>query len=227
MLSGLYVLTDSQHYAHNAWLDRIEKIILGGASVIQLREKLLDDSELVSYASDILDLCIFYNVPFIVNDRVELAKKIQADGVHLGREDLSISQARDYLGKHYLIGQSCYASMQHAIKAEKKGVDYVAFGSVFTSKTKPNATRCNLSTLKLAKRLLKIPICAIGGINLKNTQSIIQMDVDLIAVTEAVFNADNPRQAANQITQKYIIAKLTRNKYSQTRTDHGIDARLI
>ncbi len=207
MLNGLYVLTDNQFYAHHEWLARIEKIILAGATLIQLREKLLSEEQLLPYALQIRDICRHYGVIFIINDHITLAKKAHADGVHIGRDDQSLRDTRHYLGNDYLIGVSCYRNLYRAIKAQTMGADYVAFGSVFSSHTKVNARRCPLSVIYQSKQCLTIPVCAIGGIDHKNVRHVIKAGADMIATSHAVFNADSPGQAANNINQQVIMSR--------------------
>lgn len=205
MLQGLYILTDSQFIPHSQWPNRIEEIILGGANVIQLRDKLLSDDELLTYASTIAEICRYYNIPLMINDRVSLAKKVNADGVHIGKSDQPIQAARKYLGNKYIIGVSCYRNLHTAVRAQNTGADYAAFGSIFTSLTKPHASRCSLSTLRTAKKILQIPVCAIGGIQQNNIQSVIATGVDMVAIGHAIFNARHPQQAATNMARAYIM----------------------
>lgn len=205
LLAGLYVLTDSSIYDYASWPERIEKIIFGGASMVQLRDKHLSDEELSPIACEIQEVCNYHHIPLLLNDRVALAKKLAVDGVHLGKHDDNLRHAREYLGQHRLIGSSCYRSIPAAIQASKLGADYVAFGRMFPSRTKPDALRCNLSILRKAKKICALPICAIGGIDRNNVQHIISAGADMVAVTDSVFNAPYPQQAANTITQTYIM----------------------
>lgn len=206
MLSGLYVLTDSTVHGYTDWPERIEQIIHGGACVIQLRDKVLSDDELIPIACAIQEVCNDHDTLLIMNDRVELARKLGFNGVHIGKHDSHLTQAREYLGNDVLIGASCYGSILQAIQAGKTGADYVAFGCMYPSKTKPDAPRCSLSTLRQAKSVCPVPVVAIGGINSNNVEQVIRSGADMVAVTHAVFNASDPQQAANTITQKYIIA---------------------
>ena len=204
-LTGLYVLTDNRLHAHSEWPNRVELAILGGADVIQLRDKQLSDEALMPTALLLQQICADYGVTFIVNDRIELAKKIQADGVHIGQLDSTLREAREYLGSHFLIGVSCYKHLFSALRAQNLGADYVAFGSVFPSSTKPNAPRCPLSVVSKAHSLLKIPTCAIGGITAKNCHHIVNAGARLVATTHAVFNARDPMAAANKFNHQVII----------------------
>ena len=200
MLGGLYVLTDDRVYPHSQWPSRIEAIIEGGASVIQLREKHLEDEIFLPYAMQIHEVCKSYNVPLIINDRVELAKKISAEGVHIGKNDDSLRKVREYLGDEYYIGVSCYRSIYTAIRAQQQGADYVAFGSLFPSRTKRNAYACPLSIIHKAHRHIDIPICGIGGISPENTARVTRAGAALIAVANTVFNADNPATVSKQMS---------------------------
>ena len=207
MLSGLYALTDSKYHAHDIWPDRVEKIIRAGASIIQLREKKIPDEKLLRHALVLKEICNHYDVLFIINDRIELAKKVNADGIHLGSTDLSLQQARQYLGNHFIIGASCYRRLYSALVAQKQGADYIAFGSVFPSRTKTNAKRCPLSVIYQATRCISIPVCAIGGINDKNAAYVVKAGADMLAVSDAIFNADDPAMMANKIHQQVIMPR--------------------
>ncbi|MFK7794560.1 MAG: thiamine phosphate synthase [Gammaproteobacteria bacterium] len=207
LLSGLYVLTDSRIHAHSQWPERVELAILGGADVIQLRDKHLSDDVLMPIALTIQQICTHYGVIFIVNDRVTLAKKIYADGVHIGQHDDSLRAARDYLGNDFLIGMSCYKDLLSALRAQKLGADYVAFGSVFPSSTKVDAPRCPLSIISKARSLLRIPVCAIGGITANNSRHVLAAGAQLIAATHSVFNAHDPMAAANKLSHQVIMPR--------------------
>lgn len=200
MLQGLYILTDSRLYPHSQWPTRIEIIVAAGASVIQLREKTLSDAQLLPCALAIQEICKSYHVPLIINDRVELAKTIGADGVHLGKNDSSLQKARDYLGQHYYIGVSCYRSIYTAIRAMQLGADYVAFGRLFPSQTKRNAYACPLSVMQNARRHIDIPICGIGGITPSNAGKVVRAGASLIAVADWVFNADDPAAISEKMS---------------------------
>ena len=204
-LQSLYVLTSDRLFSLQSWPERIERTILGGASMIQLREKNLPDHTLLAYAQPVQEICRSYNVPLIINDRVELAQRLRADGVHLGSSDSSLRHAREYLGQHALIGISCYRNIFRAICAQNAGADYVAFGSVFASPTKKTAPRCPLFLISQAQRILNIPVCAIGGINARNVYHVVKFNPAMIAISDAVFNAHDPACAATKIKQQVII----------------------
>ena len=205
MFNGLYVLTDDSLFPHEEWPDRVEACLVGGVGMIQLRDKPLTDKALEKTAYAIREVCQAYQVPFIINDRLALAKKVSADGVHLGRSDLSIRAARDYLGAGFIIGASCYASLLLGLKAEQAGADYAAFGRVFRSSTKPHAIHCSLNQLVLARQRLSLPICAIGGIHEKNIALISRREIHWAACVHHLFNAENPTQAAINTLQQGIL----------------------
>ncbi|MGH8400781.1 MAG: thiamine phosphate synthase, partial [Gammaproteobacteria bacterium] len=141
--------------------------------------------------------------PLIVNDDIALAQSIGADGVHLGRDDAPLEQARVQLGPHALIGVSCYDSLQLATEAAHAGADYVAFGSFFASPSKPDATHASVSLLAAAHRQLSVPICAIGGITPQNGTELVTAGADILAVISGVFAAADIEQAAHRYAQLF------------------------
>ncbi|WXG61285.1 thiamine phosphate synthase [Campylobacter concisus] len=145
-------------------------------------------------ASEILNLCEKFGTKFIVNDDVKFAKKIGANAVHLGRDDEDLKEAFEILGKDAYVGVSCYNDINLAINAAKNGASYVAFGSIFTSSTKPNAPKCGLEVVKEAKQILNLPVCVIGGINETNIGSLSHAKPDLIAVISAIYKDGNIKE---------------------------------
>jgi len=207
MLHGLYVLTDSKYIPHQQWAERVEKILLAGANIIQLREKTLTEEQLLPHALQLQEICHYYGAIFIINDHIRLTKKINASGVHIGRHDSSLRHAREYLGKDFIIGVSCYKHIYAAIQAQTLAADYVAFGSMHPSYTKVSAIRCPLGIISQSKRCLSIPVCAIGGISHKNVSPILRAGADMIATSHSVFNADDPSDSANKIFQQVIMSR--------------------
>ncbi|MCK5728725.1 MAG: thiamine phosphate synthase [Methylococcales bacterium] len=190
---GLYAITDTPNKTNQQIITEVEQAIKGGAVVIQYRDKNPSHKVVLSYA--LLKICQRYQVPFIINDDVELAKKINADGVHLGKEDGDIEYARTILGAEAIIGVSCYNDLNDALSAEKKGVDYVAFGRFFPSTSKPLAASAELTTLTEARKKITVPIVAIGGILPENGQSLLNAGADLLAVIGGVFQKDVEQSA--------------------------------
>ncbi|MFO1418525.1 MAG: thiamine phosphate synthase [Methylotetracoccus sp.] len=191
--SGLYAITRE---SGRGWhpVEAVEAAIRGGARLIQYREKNDDDRK--STAIALLAVCRRLGVPLIINDDIELARRIQADGVHLGRDDGSIEAARERLGPGAIIGVSCYDSVQRASSAERAGADYVAFGRFFPSRTKPAASLARVASLIEARRVIGIPIAAIGGITPSNGGELLRAGADFLAVIDAVFGEPDPEVAA-------------------------------
>ncbi|CAI8905434.1 thiamine phosphate synthase [Methylocaldum szegediense] len=192
--SGLYAITREAYPDEQALFDAVAAAIRGGAAVIQYRAKTPRDP--LGETAGLLAICRAAGVPLIINDDVDLARRIGADGVHLGKEDMSLTEARATLWPDAIVGVSCYDSVDLAIQAETCGASYVAFGRFFPSKTKPDAPCARLETLAEAKSRLRIPIVAIGGITPENGGLLLKAGADLLAVIEAVFGAPDPGVAA-------------------------------
>jgi len=193
--SGLYAITDSQMNTAT-FVHDVEKAIIGGARIIQYRDKSQDKSKRLAQAQALQQLCQKYQVIFIINDDVELAQQIDADGVHLGKDDATLITARQQLGQNKIIGISCYNQLDNAVQAVKNGVDYVAFGRFFPSSTKPNAIKADSALLQTAKKSLHCPIVAIGGITPQNGQALITAGADCLAVINGLFGQDDIELAA-------------------------------
>lgn len=186
-MQGLYVITDGS--TGDVLLSKVEQALRGGAAIVQYRDKTTHTVRREQEAAALRSLCQQHNALFIVNDDVSLAKTVQADGVHVGRDDSVLATARAYLGKTAIIGVSCYNRLDLALEAAKQGADYIAFGSFFPSPTKPNAPRATLDLLQTARQQLDLPICAIGGITLGNAPSLLANGADMLAVITDVFNS--------------------------------------
>lgn len=190
---GLYAITQPENKSISQVLQAVEAALKGGAVVIQYRDKKPIDA--ISLAGKLLKLCHAYHVPLLINDNLELALTMGADGVHLGKDDGNIADARSRLGPNAIIGVSCYNDLQKACVAVDNGADYVAFGRFFPSGSKPLAAPADIATLGLAKQQLQIPIVAIGGILPNNGGQLISAGADLLAVIGGVFDHD-PEAAA-------------------------------
>lgn len=203
-IAGLYAVTpDIPDTA--ALLCMARQALEGGAKLIQYRNKTADAALRVQQAALLADLCREAGAPFIINDDPHLAAALGADGVHLGRQDVSISEARQQLGEGKIIGVSCYNELEQALEAERQGADYIAFGAFFVSGTKPHAARANPDLLQHARRKLRIPIVAIGGISLANAAELIRHGADALAVVNGLFAAQSVRYAAEQISRLFQI----------------------
>jgi len=202
-LAGLYAITDTRYLDDARMATAVAQAIQGGARVIQYRDKTHNATERARQASELAALCRQHGALFIVNDDVALAKQTGADGVHLGREDASLAQARAQLGPEAIIGVSCYNELEHALRAQSEGADYVAFGRFFPSRTKPQAVQADLALLRAARQKLRVPIVAIGGITPENGASLIAAGADALAVIEGVFGQADVRAAAERYTQLF------------------------
>lgn len=196
-LYGLYAITNEASDACEL-SDRVARALRGGARAIQYRDKSSDAARRLREAEALRALCRAYNVPLIVNDDVELARAVGADGVHLGKDDASIAEARAILGAEAIIGVSCYNSLERALQAGSAGADYVAFGSFFPSSTKPAAVRASLELLRTARTQIRLPIVAIGGITPENGAQLVAAGADMLAVIQGVFGAPDPEAAARR-----------------------------
>lgn len=187
---GLYVITDDVLTPKEEMLIQVEKALKGGAKIVQLRDKKSSDEELEKELVSLQKLCRRYKALFVLNDRVELAIKHQCDGLHIGKSDHHrVSEIRkNYWG---YLGISCYGDLQTAKKMQKLGADYVAFGSFFTSSTKPQAEVIDKDIVKEAKKALDIPICAIGGITSSNAKELVENGIDMLAVISDIWKSED------------------------------------
>lgn len=177
--------------------------IQGGARIIQYRDKTGDEARRQWEASDLVNVCRSLQVPLIINDDIELAAAVGADGVHLGQGDSDLQSARERLGTHAIIGISCYNSLERAIAAEAAGADYVAFGRFFASSTKPDAIQAAPELLVQAKARLHVPVVAIGGITPDNGASLITAGADALAVIHGVFGQQDITAAAARFAELF------------------------
>ncbi len=194
------MITDKKLISRDIFVAAVEKAVRGGASVVQLREKDTPEDEIVSLGKALLKVTGKYGVPLIINDSVELAMEIGADGVHLGEDDSDVRHAREALGEGKIIGVSCYGRLERGLDAERDGADYVAFGTPFFTPTKPERTPTSFDVLREAvSRIKSIPVFAIGGITPANADSVFETGVDGIAVITAVFGSGDPEMAAREL----------------------------
>ncbi|MDD1622098.1 MAG: thiamine phosphate synthase [Methylococcaceae bacterium] len=185
---GLYAITQTEGRSIAQVIQDVEAALKGGAVVIQYRDKQPLDAHYL--AAQLLQLCQRYQVPLLINDDVELALTVGANGVHLGRDDGDIALARRRLGPEAIIGISCYNDLEKAQDMAAKGADYVAFGRFFPSGSKPLAAPADIATLREAKQALSLPIVAIGGILPENGGQLLAAGADLLAVIGGVFDGD-------------------------------------
>jgi len=193
---GLYLITpddaDSQSF-----LARVVPVLNSQIAVLQYRNKLANSGQMLEQANALLERCRRLGIVFIINDDIALAHRLSADGVHLGERDGEIESARSLLGTNAIIGASCYNSLSLAEKAASDGADYIAFGAVYPSTTKPNARNAGLEIFSQAKPL-DLPMVAIGGITPDNAAQTLAAGADFIAVIGAVFDASDPAHEATK-----------------------------
>jgi len=197
-ISGLYGITIDNDLDIQA---RVQAALKGGANIIQYRDKsYLPDREKI--AERLVELCHEYDAVLIINDDLDLALATNADGVHLGRDDLDVKAAREKIGDK-IIGVSCYNKLELALEAEQQGADYVAFGRFFPSVTKPGAVPAETSLLQEAKAMLSLPIVAIGGITTENAKLLIQAGASSVAVIDGLFNQQNIKKTAEEFSKLF------------------------
>ncbi len=202
-IRGVYLLADRKRIGDTALEGIVTAALKGGVGVVQYRDKTADHARRLRQSQALAELCHQYRVSLIINDDPELAQRSGADGVHLGDEDASIESARKTLGPDACIGVSCYNQIARARQAQEAGADYVAFGSVYPSSTKPWAVKASLHLLGQACGELRIPVVAIGGITPENTGPLIQTGVDTIAVLGSILDCNDPQTAAHALSQHF------------------------
>lgn len=199
-VSGLYAITPDTDDTPGL-LARVEQALAGGARLLQYRNKTADGSLRLIQGRALLVLCRRYQVPLIINDYLDLALALDADGLHIGAEDGPLAQTRARLGAGKILGTSCYRSLSAAIDAEKSGADYVAFGGFYASTVKSGmTTRTPITLLREARQQLSVPLVAIGGITVDNAPPLIAAGADSVAVITALFGASDVRGAARNFS---------------------------
>ncbi len=197
-LKGLYVIADTACIGADNIISKTDEVLSAGVKIIQYRHKKSTQGNRYKIAEQLRKLTQDYKSLLLINDDAQLAAAIDADGVHLGKDDISIEDARTSLGKDKIIGASCYANYENVYPAIQASADYIAFGSFFPSPTKPDAPRAKIELLHQAKLDFKIPVCAIGGITPKNAPSVLAAGADMVAVISAIFNASSPSRAVQE-----------------------------
>lgn len=194
----LYAVTD-RHWLNGASLyEQVEQAIEGGASFVQLREKELGQEAFLQEAIEIQKLCRKYRVPFVINDNVEIARSIDANGVHVGQSDMEAGDVRALIGKDKILGVSAQ-TVEQAVLAEKRGADYLGVGAVFHTGSKADASEVSFETLKAICEAVKIPVIAIGGISRDNVLSLGGSGICGIAVISAIFAQKDIRGATSEL----------------------------
>ena len=204
LLTGLYAVTPDLADTE-LLLARTHAALVGGARLLQYRNKIADEHLRRAQAAALRQLCRRHGATLIINDHVELALEIDADGVHVGADDAAVADARARLGRSKIIGASCYHDLQRALSAAAQGADYVAFGSFYVSSVKPGAMRAPLSILQAARQQVALPVVAIGGITLDNAGELMRAGADAVAVISALFAAPDIEIAARNFCQLFQV----------------------
>lgn len=202
----LYAVTDRTWLGDETLYQQVEKTLKGGATFIQLREKHLDDAAFLEEAVELKDLCRRYHVPFVINDNVEIALRMDADGVHVGQSDMEAGNVREKLGPDKIIGVSAQ-TVEQAVLAEQRGADYLGVGAVFPTGSKDDADDVSHETLKAICEAVSIPVIAIGGISRNNVMELAGSGICGIAVISAIFAQPDIEAATKELrtlTEKMV-----------------------
>ena len=198
MAGGVYALTPVAP-DRRSLLDQVRQALTGGVGMLQYRDKSVNTDERQRTAEALREMTREFGVPLIINDHVDLAVAVAADGVHLGVDDVTLAEAREQLPLDSIIGVSCYNDLQRAAALAAAGADYLAFGSLFPSGTKPEAVHCPDAVLTQARQRFDLPIVAIGGINIENAPKAIQAGAHWLAVIDGLFSAPDISIAAQTL----------------------------
>ncbi len=203
----LYAVTDRMWTGKQTLYEQVEDALRGGVTCVQLREKELSDDEFLKEAMGINELCRKYNVPFFINDNVEVALKCGADGIHVGQEDMEAGAVRKLVGDNMIIGVSVH-SVKEALEAVTNGADYLGVGAVFSTSTKLDADVLSMQTLYDICDAVDVPVVAIGGLTKENISELAGCGVDGVALVSAIFAAEN---IENECRELYEISKMMVN----------------
>lgn len=208
-ISGLYVIIDAQAAKGKDLVDLTSRVLAGGASTIQLRDKINDKGYVLPVARRIRQLCEDFGALLIINDHADLAIACDAHGLHLGQHDLPIQEARDILHPDQIIGTS-NALLGEAVESERQGADYLAVGAIFPTNTKEGTRPAGLETLEQVAAKALVPVVAIGGINHENVRQVMSSGADAACVVSAVIDDQNPEDAARR-----LVESMTQNTLSK------------
>ena len=199
----LYAVTDRSWLNGRTLYEQVEEALEGGTTLVQLREKNMPDKDFINEAVPIMELCHRYNVPLIINDRVNVAAEIHADGVHIGQSDMDAAKARKILGPDSIIGVTA-KTVEQALKAQAAGADYLGSGAVFGTTTKSDAKPMDIDTLNAICDSVDIPVVAIGGINNDNVMKLSGSRIAGIAVVSGIFDNKDIKGAAQSLRAKAL-----------------------
>ena len=201
--SSLYFITDSNGFSKQEFLTRVEQALCGGVTLLQLREKDKTTKEYIDIAEKVHSLTQKYKVPLIIDDRLDVAMAINAEGVHLGQSDMPIDTARKLWGKNKIIGATA-KTVEQAKNAFKMGADYLGVGAIYPTTTKVKTVLTSVETLKKICNAVPIPVNAIGGLNENNIDVLQGVNIAGICVVSAIMKADNPMLAARKLKEKFM-----------------------
>ena len=201
-LHGVYAITDPVLCGEDLF-DKVLAAIQGGIRILQYRNKQASPATQLNEAAKLSTLCHQHDVLFIINDDLDLASEVNADGVHLGQKDHPLPEARQQLGEEKIIGISCNNCFDYALTAQQEGADYIAFGRFFTSSSKPQAPQAEIDLLQRAKNEIHIPVVAIGGITSDNGGGLIEAGADMLAVIHGIFGQADIRLAAQRYAELF------------------------
>jgi thiamine-phosphate pyrophosphorylase len=202
-MKGLYIVTPDWDDTAKL-LDVTEKALKGGAAIVQYRHKTATPEQRREQAKALQALCKRYKRPFIINDFVDLAIELDADGVHVGESDESVAKVRAAMGPKKIVGASCYGDMELVRKAHNAGASYIAFGGFYPSRIKKYPVTTELDIVKqMKKEMPELPSCAIGGIDLENAVPLVERGIDMISVISSVYFAEDPEAAARKFAEMY------------------------
>jgi len=196
----LYAVTDRAWLHGRKLAEDVEKALLGGATFVQLREKDASYEEFLEQAQEVKKVCKKYNVPFVINDNIEVALAVNADGIHVGQSDMEAGSVREKLGKDKIIGVST-RTVEEALLAQERGADYLGVGAMFQTSTKLDAADVTFEELKAICAAVEIPVVAIGGISNHNVAELRGTGIDGVAVVSAIFAAEDIRKATSEMKQ--------------------------
>jgi thiamine-phosphate pyrophosphorylase len=217
----LYLVTDRRWLGERTLRECIEEAILGGVTIVQLREKEVSSKAYLELAQRVKEVTDRYDIPLIINDRLDIALAIDADGVHLGPEDLSVPLARRLLGDRRIIGASA-ATLEEALLLQAQGADYLGVGAVFPTATKRGTETVSLEGLRGIRAAVQIPVVAIGGIQAGNAGPVMKTGVDGVAVVSAIMNQADIREAARQLASLLKADKVSRYPGQDSPPEHPI-----
>ncbi len=209
---SMYLVTDEKSCNGKDFYKCIDESIKGGVKVVQLREKNMSTREFYERALKLKDICKKNKVPLLINDRIDIALAVDADGIHLGQSDMDISKARELLGNDKIIGISA-KTIEEALEAQKNGADYIGIGAVFATSTKKDTKIVELSVVEEVKKRLHIPVLAIGGISVNNVDKLSNTNVDGICVISDILNSDDCRKRTSELVEKF--REMKRNKINK------------